>query len=441
MKRTATTVLAILCSVCAFSQNWLLTGNSGTNPASNFIGTTDNQRLVFRTNNTENMTVLTNGNVGIGTSSPALTLHIVSNTIDNFVRLQGASPSVQFLADISGVTQNGKLGFANSSGIYAPTAAAGDFIMANNYSSGNILFSTGGGEKMRLASNGNLGIGTTSPALPMHIVSNTIDNFVRLQGASPSVQFLSDISGVTQNGKLGFANASGIYAPTAVAGDFVLVNNYSAGNILFSSGGGEKMRLTSSGNVGIGTGSTAPTARLQVECAGRTSPSNVRLTNLQSGTGTTLVIDSNGYVYRSASGFAPSGAAAATPLTTELQSQVEELKNQVQELRSLLSSRLSLSQSESASLKAESTTFLGDNHPNPASGSTTIDYSLPQGASAAACQVYSLDGKLMTSVVLPGNAGKSQVQLNTGQFAAGIYMYSLIVNDKVVDTKKLVVSK
>lgn len=35
------------------AQNWSLTGNSGTDPATNFIGTTDNKDLVFKTNNAE----------------------------------------------------------------------------------------------------------------------------------------------------------------------------------------------------------------------------------------------------------------------------------------------------------------------------------------------------------------------------------------------------
>ena len=35
------------------SLTWLLGGNSGANPASHFLGTTDNQPLIFRTNNTE----------------------------------------------------------------------------------------------------------------------------------------------------------------------------------------------------------------------------------------------------------------------------------------------------------------------------------------------------------------------------------------------------
>jgi len=49
------------------STSWAQTGNSGTNPANNFIGTTDAQRLVFKTNGVENMTILANGAVGIGT--------------------------------------------------------------------------------------------------------------------------------------------------------------------------------------------------------------------------------------------------------------------------------------------------------------------------------------------------------------------------------------
>lgn len=47
--------LLTLLSCMAFSkaQSWSLTGNSGTDPATNFIGTTDNKDLVFKTNNAE----------------------------------------------------------------------------------------------------------------------------------------------------------------------------------------------------------------------------------------------------------------------------------------------------------------------------------------------------------------------------------------------------
>ncbi len=47
----------------ANTRPWLLSGNSGTNPTSDFLGTTDAQHLVFRTNNAERMRVLSTGNV------------------------------------------------------------------------------------------------------------------------------------------------------------------------------------------------------------------------------------------------------------------------------------------------------------------------------------------------------------------------------------------
>ncbi|MFL5763726.1 MAG: tail fiber domain-containing protein [Bacteroidia bacterium] len=56
---------------------WNITGNSGTNPVSNFIGTTDNTDLVIKTNNTEKMRLTSAGKVGIGITAPVASVHIV----------------------------------------------------------------------------------------------------------------------------------------------------------------------------------------------------------------------------------------------------------------------------------------------------------------------------------------------------------------------------
>jgi hypothetical protein len=58
------------------STAWALTGNSGTDPAVNFLGTRDAQPLVIRTDNTERVRVTAGGNVGIGTTAPAATLDV-----------------------------------------------------------------------------------------------------------------------------------------------------------------------------------------------------------------------------------------------------------------------------------------------------------------------------------------------------------------------------
>ena len=107
----------------------------------------------------------------------------------------------------------------------------------------------------------------------------------------------------------------------------------------------------------------------------------------------------------------------------------------------MLSSRLALSSAEQKQLQNESAGWLGDIHPNPANSSTTIDYSLPSGVGAAFCQIYTLNGNIVTAISLPAAQGRSQVQVNTSQLAQGMYIYSLVADGKVLDTKKLVVAR
>ncbi len=61
---------------------WSLTGNLGTNPTSNYIGTTDTQDLVIATNAAEKMRVAANGNVGIGTTVAPISKLDVNGTIN-----------------------------------------------------------------------------------------------------------------------------------------------------------------------------------------------------------------------------------------------------------------------------------------------------------------------------------------------------------------------
>lgn len=55
---------------------WSLVGNSGTISTTHFLGTTDNQPLIFKTNGNAAMRIDTDGNVGIGTEGPGAKLTI-----------------------------------------------------------------------------------------------------------------------------------------------------------------------------------------------------------------------------------------------------------------------------------------------------------------------------------------------------------------------------
>jgi hypothetical protein len=62
------------------SNDWGVTGNAGTNPATNFAGTTDAQPFAIRTNNTEKARVTPAGQLALGTTNPQGALDINSNT-------------------------------------------------------------------------------------------------------------------------------------------------------------------------------------------------------------------------------------------------------------------------------------------------------------------------------------------------------------------------
>ena len=63
------------------SSAWTTTGNASTSPSTNFIGTTDAQSLVVKTNGTERLRVLSTGNMGIGTPTPSAALQVVGDVM------------------------------------------------------------------------------------------------------------------------------------------------------------------------------------------------------------------------------------------------------------------------------------------------------------------------------------------------------------------------
>ena len=58
------------------SAGWALTGNSGTTPGTDYLGTSDSKALVIATNGTERMRVETDGMVGVGTNSPDVSMDV-----------------------------------------------------------------------------------------------------------------------------------------------------------------------------------------------------------------------------------------------------------------------------------------------------------------------------------------------------------------------------
>ncbi len=83
---------------------------------------------------------------------------------------------------------------------------------------------------------------------------------------------------------------------------------------------------------------------------------------------------------------------------------------------------------------------LGQNKPNPFGTSTSIDVSLPNDVKSAFIYVYDLTGKKLHQIDVTSR-GKQAVTINASSLADGMYLYSLIADGKVVETRRMIVEK
>jgi len=265
------------------------------------------------------------GNVGIGTTSPTATLQINGaggDTAPTLRLISAASDTFNWASDTryanltAGESSIHLIGKANSQYNQAyfgyrhvSDGSASNMLTLGLYASDYLV---------NILGNGNVGIGTTAPLVELHLKDpnknpsiridhagggNTFMKFQQFSGWNNSMTFTSAVGymgiDVTiplilnengQNVGIGitnpvFSNGSGLviyngsasrmklsnsYAGTGATDGFELIMavndayvwNYEAGPMLFGTNSSERIRITSGGNVGIGT--TSPAYKLQV---------------------------------------------------------------------------------------------------------------------------------------------------------------------------------
>lgn len=80
------------------------------------------------------------------------------------------------------------------------------------------------------------------------------------------------------------------------------------------------------------------------------------------------------------------------------------------------------------------------NQPNPFGEETTINYVLPKGAKNSVIYIRDMNGNNLEVIVLDSNQTGS-ANLNAKALSAGTYTYSLVVDGKIIDTKRMILTK
>ena len=181
--------------------------------------------LDFYVGGSQRLKIATDGKVGIGTGSPARKLSVNSGEIITAM-FESTSNQSRVSFNDSGTSGNNYVGAGSS----------GD----------NLTLFAGAAEKARLTSGGKLGIGTTSPARHLHI-----------NGGGTNV--LASFESTDAGAYLSFSDDS-------TTNDISVRLGANGNDFQFFAGGSERVRIDSTGKVGIGT--TSPNALLHVKSTG-----------------------------------------------------------------------------------------------------------------------------------------------------------------------------
>lgn len=218
--------------------------SSGTDA---WIGTITNHDFWISTNNSEKVRVLANGNVGIGTTNPSQRLVVQNGGIS----VSGAAAPNLNLNPTNGLSGNADISFNGTTFTLISNSSSADLVLGANT------------ERVRITSTGNVGVGTTNPFDIFDIYKDqNASTILYLRNPNSGVSSRSRIivSSDTGAGSMSIGMHSSNYSGAANQG-WVWTSGAST-PLVFGTIGTNRMIITTSGDVGIGT--TNPGFKLEV---------------------------------------------------------------------------------------------------------------------------------------------------------------------------------
>jgi hypothetical protein len=268
---------------------WSLNGNAGTDPAVNFIGTTDNKTFKIKTNNITRINIISSGKVGIGNFTPVWRFDVQGGSIntDSLYRIKGASVLSATASGIQIGATGAKVGIGTASPVDALQVVGTISATGGNSTNWNSAFSWGnhgtqgylkgaGLTANRLTlwngstlvnssiteTGGSIGIGTTSPATFLHVSTTSLEA-MRINGGSstsfpPAGMFVSFYENGFYRGYIGS------YSGAATDMDLGTGSGNTTGSLHLTIQADPKLTIKSNGDVAIGTTTSATGYKLSV---------------------------------------------------------------------------------------------------------------------------------------------------------------------------------
>nr|MBK9651130.1 hypothetical protein [Bacteroidota bacterium] len=206
---------------------WGVNGNAGTSATTNFIGTTDNNDVVFKTNNIERMRVDVNGNIGIDTVAPKARLHVKSNSASNWP---------QIIVEEKDSNDYSRISFMNKGSNKFWTVAATSAVADSN--SRFNIFNSSTFDLLTVTGTGKVGLSHTNPRQRLEVNGN--------------ITLTNDANNIRVNDIRVFAVTG---TSNLFAGENAGINNTSGSNNTFVGDSSGFTNTTGTSNVAIGNNS------------------------------------------------------------------------------------------------------------------------------------------------------------------------------------------
>jgi hypothetical protein len=132
---------------------------------------------------------------------------------------------------------------------------------------------------------------------------------------------------------------------------------------------------------------------------------------------------------------------SAKPIDAK-QKQIEEQQKQIETQKQIieaLNQRLKITGNSSSDIQ-KADNDMGQNEPNPFAKETRVEFNLSAKVKTANMMIYDLFGKQVASFPIE-ERGSSSILINANKLANGVYVYSIIADNQIIDVKRMVVAQ